>query len=273
MIYKTIFTGLVVGVLAIASPALGVPTTSGQLTTPGTSRTLVLPPQADNSPFISLGTSIDPISGKVVEGYAIFHHREGHEKGGAPGGGGDVSSCYAFLAKDAKWKTLEPWIVNPTNLEGLSDAFVLNNLSANIAKWETAGEADILGDGTSTSSILVADTASPDGVNEVYFADIADPGVIAVTITWGVFGGPPSGRELVEWDQVYDDVSFDWSLTGETGRMDFENIAQHELGHALGLSHPDDSCLDETMYRFAGLGEIKKQDLSAGDIAGADKLY
>ena len=55
--------------------------------------------------------------------------------------------------------------------------------------------------------------------------------------------------------------------------MDFENIAQHELGHSIGMGHPSDSCTEETMYRFAETGETKKQTLEAGDIAGVNDLY
>lgn len=256
------------------------------LTTPGTSKTLFLPAPADNSGVISLGTAVDPTTGKVVEGFAFihprtgYHHRPGHD-GGPPGGGGGGSKCFAFTSKGAKWKTLEPWLVNASNAAGLGSGFVLGNLAANIDKWEDAADgvvdgvkgADILGNGSGTSTVLTADTAAPDGQNEVYFADIADPNAIAVTIVWGIFAGPPGGRELVEWDQVYDDVDFSWSQTGEAGKMDFENVATHELGHAVGMAHPDDSCTEETMYRFASPGETKKRTLNTGDITGINQLY
>jgi len=108
----------------------------------------------------------------------------------------------------------------------------------------------------------------------VMFAAIDDPGVIAVTITWGVFSGPPSGRELVEWDQVYDDVDFAWGdADTNTSAMDLLNIAVHEIGHAAGLAHPDLTCTDETMYAYAAEGETKKRDLNAGDIAGIRDIY
>ena len=55
-----------------------------------------------------------------------------------------------------------------------------------------------------------ADEVAPDGVNEVLFADLSDAGVIAVTITWGIFSGPPPGRELIEWDLVFEDPDFVW---------------------------------------------------------------
>src|SRR3989344_7389197 len=52
-----------------------------------------------------LGKTFDEQSGKVVQGYAIYKYKNGHAKGGipgAPGGGSGTSSCYTFLAKDAK---------------------------------------------------------------------------------------------------------------------------------------------------------------------------
>lgn len=225
----------------------------------------------------SLGTAV--VDGKVVQGLAFidykkgFAHKPKHNPGGPGGNGGGGEKCFSFLAKGAKWKTVEPWIVNPANTEGLTGNFVLSNLSSDIGKWETAAGVNILGDGSITSTTLVADTSSPDGKNEVYFADISSEGAIAVTIVWGFFSGPPFLRELVEWDQVYDDVDFDWSSTGEAGKMDFENIATHELGHSVGMGHPDDSCTEETMYRFADFGETKKRTLEAGDITGVQKLY
>lgn len=212
------------------------------------------------------------VDGRLVEGYAVFHHKPGHNKGGDSGGTGG-STCYAYLANGAKWNNVEDWVVNPTNSEGLSDSFVFDNLVDDIQKWETESSADILGSGSLTTDVLSADTSSPDNLNEVYFADIDSSGAIAVTIVWGVFRGPPSQRGLVAWDMVFDDVDFDWSSIGELDKMDFENIASHEIGHAVGMGHPDGSCTEETMYAYASEGETKKRDLNSGDIAGIQKLY
>ncbi len=191
--------------------------------------------------------------------------------------GGGTSNCFAFLAKGAKWNVIEPWVINPANIRGLNATFLIDNVSKNIQKWEEAAGFDIMGGGTSTTQSLSADTISPDDQNEIYFADISS-GAIAVTIVWGIFLGPPRGRELVEWDQIYNDVDFDWSDRSDTeaeaaGKMDFENIAAHEIGHSCGMGHPDDSCIEETMYRFAAFGETKKSTLEAGDIAGIIELY
>lgn len=258
---------------------------SATLDASGTSRNLTLPTPADNSPVISLGTGIDPKTGKMVEGLAFIHYKKDftHKPNHPGGGGGTTSKCFSFLSQGTKWKTVESWVVNPANTRSLTSTFVFDNLSSNIGKWEDAADGtvgngvsvDILGSGSSTNSALVADSQNPDGQNEVYFADVSSQGAIAVTIVWGIFSGPPFARELVEWDQVYDDVDFDWSAsaTGEAGKMDFENVSTHEIGHSDGMGHPDDSCTEESMYRFSANGETKKRDLNTGDIAGINQLY
>ena len=83
---------------------------------------------------------------------------------------------------------------------------------------------------------------------------------------------------MIGQDLIFDNVDFQWTNVDSTNLvgknvMDLENIAQHELGHSAALSHPDDSCTEETMYRYAGAWEVKKRDLNNGDIAGIVDLY
>lgn len=239
-----------------------------------------------------LGTAMD--QGRVVEGYAIIHHKKNFAKptgckddGKCQGwedascddcqgaGGEPTSTCFGFLGKGGgvKWKAVENYMIDPDNSRGLTSTFISDRFTLDIGKWESAAGADILGSEIPNTGDG-ADFSSPDTKNEVLFGDIADPNTIALTVVWGVFRGPPSGRELVEWDQVYDDVTFDWSSSGEARKMDFENIVTHELGHSVGLDDlTKDSCSAETMFGTSANGEIKKRDLEAGDIAGVKKLY
>ncbi len=277
---------LIFSVLAVAAKPNLVPATVNP-----SGKTVTIPEHAvEVAPGVfSLGTAVH--EGKVVQGYAMVHYREspGKPSGcnndgkcqgwedascGDCSGGAPTSSCYGFLSKGAKWKTLEPYVVNPSNVHGLNSSFVMENFASDVGKWEAAASVDILGPGSLTFEALEADTVSPDGNNEVYFGSIDDSNAIAITIVWGTFGGRPSARELVEWDQVYDQVDFGWSATGEPGKMDFENIATHELGHSIGLDDLYDSaCSEETMYGYASEGDTNKRTLEAGDIAGAQKLY
>lgn len=258
--------------------------------TPDGVHTLVLPEPAEGAHVVSLGSAVDPGTGKKVEGYAIIHYKEGHghKPGHGNGGGGSgTSTCYSYLANGAKWKTVEPYLVDITNSVGLlvesgttNGVTIHTVVAGGIAKWEDAADGtvgngagvDILGS-EATGIVDGVDTSSPDDKNEVLFGSVSSPGAIAVTTVWGVFAGPPSQRRLVEWDQIYDTTDYDWSLRGEAGKMDFENIATHELGHSVGMGHPENMCTEETMYAYANYGEITKRDLHTGDIAGVNNLY
>ena len=236
--------------------------------------------------------------GKVVEGYAflikdkkrfakprtvcgngICEPRENARKcpedcGGEDPEDPDTNSCYDFLAKEAKWKTVEDYIVDPSNTKSLNENFIRSNLASDITKWETAAGVDILGDEDTTKTVNRATIGSLNGENEVMFADINSPGAIGVTIIWGTFSAPKPFRKLVEWDMIFDDADFYWSSTGESDKMDFENIATHELGHAVGMGDLyTDLCSEQTMYGYANNGETKKRTLEAGDIAGLNILY
>ena len=242
-----------------------------------------------------LGKAFD--KGRIVEGYAfMLKNKKGFGKPGTVCGNGfcesgenarkcpedcggevptepDTSSCYGFLASGAKWKSVEPYLVDTYNTRNLNDDFIRSNLDFDISKWEAVDGVDILG--YEVSGVVDRNNiGNLNNKNEVMFADIDSPGAIGVTIIWGIFGGRPSSRVLVEWDMVFDDADFDWSSAGEVGKMDFENIATHELGHAAGMGDLyTNECSEQTMYGYAGYGETKKRTLESGDIAGISALY
>ena len=120
---------------------------------------VALPAQAiEVAPGVfSLGMGSD--NGKMVQGYAFVHYKDKKVKPGTECGNGicepgenarkcpadcggedpidpDDSDCYGFLAKGAMWKTVEDYMVDPTNTRGLDGAFVRSNLAVDIDKWE-----------------------------------------------------------------------------------------------------------------------------------------
>jgi len=227
-----------------------------------------------------LGKAIDPVSGKTVEGY-LFRHPVGLDWSLAEADriAAATDTCYGFLADGAKWKHIESWLVNPAKA-GLTGSFILSNMTSDIAKWEDAADGvpgdgsyiDILGNGSLTNSKLSLSKGKPNGKNAVLFGKLG-ASTIAVTIIWGVFSGPVENRELIEWDQQYN-TAFAWSMSGEPGKMDFENIATHELGHSCGLDDQYSSaCSEVTMYGYASYGETKKRTLEDPDITGISTLY
>ena len=58
------------------------------------------------------------------------------------------------------------------------------------------------------------------------------------------------------------------------GAYDVRNIATHEVGHVCGLADLYTArSSEQTMYGYGGIGEVKKDSLASGDIAGLQKLY
>lgn len=258
---------LLVGILMTSAFVIAKPDTPLVLSTNDQSGVSVIIPAhavqvADN--VFSLGESRD-VNGKMVEGFLFIYYKKENAKpqwaGQGQGGGG---KCYEFLSKGAKWKTTESYIT------GFGIDPILTEASLNA--WDSEVSFNIFGPRITSATPDGADSVSPDGKNEVEFQNLGQTNTIAYTIVWGIFSGPPGQRELVEWDAVFNSA-YAWSEIGETGKMDYQNIATHEFGHALGLGHPQDNCAEETMYAYANYGETKKRDLYTGDIVGINKLY
>jgi hypothetical protein len=185
------------------------------------------------------------------------------------------SRCYTFLAKDVKWR-------DPSNSGCVVDSEngpegFLAAVSAATGTWAAETTANILPFCEPASDYescdLLPDENSPDGYNEILFGDLNDDRIIAVTIVWGIFGGPPAQRQIVEYDMVFNSF-FTWSDDGREGAMDIQNIATHEFGHALGLGDLyETACAEVTMYGYSTEGETTKQSLESADIAGLQALY
>jgi hypothetical protein len=92
-------------------------------------------------------------------------------------------------------------------------------------------------------------------------------GVIAVTMSW------VKGKRVLEVDCLMN-TYYGWSLTGEAGKMDVQNIMTHELGHFCGIAdlyNNADYWL--TMYGYSDFGETYKRTLGLGDILGLEAVY
>jgi hypothetical protein len=257
--------------LALAVSFLANPAFATKPSNPG----FTLPSNAvEVSPNIySLGKAYDSATHELVDGYAIVHKKNDAKTSGASNNAKNLS-CYGFIASGAKWKVSpEPWRVTSAGAT-LDGIFLLNNIGANISKWESAitGTHDILGIGTLVSTSPTNKNVL-DNVNEVSFGPITDSNTIAVTTVWGNFGGPTFNRQIVEWDQVFNSA-YSWSSNGEAGKMDFNNISTHELGHAVGMGDIYQSgCGSVTMYGYASVGDTNKQTLEIQDITGINELY
>ena len=222
-------------------------------------------------------------SGRVVERRVNIFYRSG--EAGVECSKCDRKKCYSFFARGARWKTTEPYLLDPTNEDGLSPGFVARRIRRSLNAWDRQVRFNIFGR-REPGDVDGADLEWPDEKNEVLFVHRivdetgAEDTIIAVAIVWGIWDGPVRDREIVEWDMVFNDY-FKWGNAGRTDEtglgdpeiMDLQNIAAHEAGHAAGLDHPNRHCTEETMYAFAENGETKKRTLHTGDKIGIKKLY
>lgn len=189
-----------------------------------------------------------------------------------------MSECFGTYARGARWKQATDYVVDPGNRLGLSSDFVYANVDQAVKTWNDVSETfQIFGRRINKNEVHTngADLTQPDGYKEIRFGNIGEPGVVALTCVWGIFDGKESERKIVEFDQVYDQVDWQWNDANINSRaMDFLSILTHELGHAIGLTDQyEDHCSEATMYGYSRVGEIKKRTLAAPDKNGICYLY
>ncbi len=180
---------------------------------------------------------------------------------------GKTETCYKLLG--VKWTALPVnYVINPTNPQGLSEAFVNSAVSTSAETWDSATSSELFNNAYSIN--YNAKYGVQNYQNAIAFGDYPDNNVIAVTSIWYT----RVGKKIVEFDQLYN-TRFVWGdATVNPTKMDLQNIATHELGHAVGLDDIySSSCSSVTMYGYSDNGEIQKRTLETPDIKGLQSLY
>ena len=185
--------------------------------------------------------------------------------------------CYKLNSNGYKWKKTEPFIVDPTNDVGLDSNFIIESVRSGVNEWN--GQLSNKNKFFRLENMRIEridgiDTDSPNGNNEMIMGYLDDDSVIAVTITWGLFNGPISQREIVEWDMIFNQKYAFGDVSRNRNKMDFESIFVHEFGHVLGLGDIySRSCNQATMYGMSSEGETNKRSLAQADSQGIKVLY
>jgi len=142
---------------------------------------------------------------------------------------------------------------------------VTQALDTAFATWHMADPAQVF----TYDGVTGIRVARYDGKNVIAWKGI-DCSAIAITYVWYW----ADTKELAEVDTMFN-KNLPWAVSPYTqpciqsDAYDVQNIATHEFGHWVGL---DDLYADIdselTMYGYGALGELKKDTLGAGDIAG-----
>lgn len=229
---------------------------------------------ADKAPVIERVDDLLVLTPPGLQKIVFIHYKKGYAKPPWAGGGKKENKCYEFLGRGVLWKDLPVnYVIDPDNPQGLSQEFITDAIYKATEEWDAHTSTELFGSFTIDHEASW-DSDAPDGRNELLFGDYPEEGVIAVTVVWGYFYGPPKDRKIIEFDVLFDN-DFAWGdATANPNAMDLQNIATHELGHGIGLGDLyDTTCSEETMYGYSDYGETKKRTLNNGDITGLHELY
>ena len=171
-------------------------------------------------------------------------------------------------ASYARWGSSPvTFYVNPVNAD-VSQAAAVAALQAGMEVWNTQSGSSFryqYGGATTDTS------TGYDNRNVVFFRNVSNGSTIATTYSWWSGSGEMLDSDIVFWDGPF---TF---FTGSSGcgvvanAAYMEDIAAHEFGHALGLSHS--SSTDATMYPTYSYCSMAFRTLAADDINGAKALY
>ncbi|MCX8194795.1 MAG: matrixin family metalloprotease [Candidatus Micrarchaeota archaeon] len=174
--------------------------------------------------------------------------------------------CYKLMG--IKWGVLPVnYVINPANPQGLDESFIANAIFSSAEAWDSATSKELSG---SYSIDYSAQYGVRDDKNSLVFGSLSQGNVIAMTAVWYA----PKTKRILEFDIVFN-TNYQWGdATLDSSRMDLQNIATHELGHAFGLGDLYlSSCSAVTMFGYSAAGETSKRSLEQPDIAGLQRIY
>jgi hypothetical protein len=218
---------------------------------------------------ISFASVVEAKPNRLIE-KRVFIHRAKPDNPGKPDkppkgdGGGGGKEWYKYSG--IHWASSDLAVSYIVDLDGsgLESDPAINIIVSSFEVWDVETETEIFGSASQGDTVA----GVRDDINGISFGQ-DEPGIIAVTSIWYY----TLSGEIVEVDTLFN-TYYTWSLSGDSGKMDLGNIATHEFGHWLLLEDLyNKPAGDQTMYGYSTYGEISKQSLESGDIAGIEAIY
>jgi hypothetical protein len=177
--------------------------------------------------------------------FELLHNEDGHE---------------------LRWDQMPiSYTVNVQNAEGISAADFKGAVRAATYAWSSVDSADV--EFVSNGETETAES-SHDWENVIFF-DYNwqhDDDLLALNSNWSYSDGT-----IVGFD-IRINPNHEWTVTGEEGASDLQNMLTHEIGHSLGLDHTTVDA-EASMFHASAAGEMSKRTLKSDDMAGVTYLY
>ena len=187
-----------------------------------------------------------------------------------------VSSSFAYVLTGQKWQDSAlpvSYYINQSGSDDVSDGTDITAIQTSFSTW--TGVATTYFRTTYAGTTASNATGTNDSTNVMGWAELnthANYGNMgASTLAVCTWWFNATTNYISDSDIGFNGVDFTWGTTGAAGVYDIQNIATHEIGHFLGLTHPTGT--ETTMYASAAIGETKKRTLDQDDIDGVTALY
>jgi len=188
------------------------------------------------------------------------------------------------VVKSAGWKLPNKTWDYYLNLGSIPNSFsqdsFKNFTNLAFAQWKNRTDLAKTNINFNYKDSTTASEAKYDQENVITWGSVSSSNAIAVTYTWY----DRRTKVVAENDTVMNNgISFPWSWAdylglkncGISGAYDAQDILTHELGHWVGLNdHYTSAYANNTMFGYGSPGgEVKKDTLTTGDIAGVNSIY
>jgi uncharacterized protein (TIGR03437 family) len=165
--------------------------------------------------------------------------------------------------------------LNPAGSDDIPFSEVERVITESFNTWENIPASTVAFQRGPNSS---STTTTSDGVYQIYWLEnsttTADglnlAGAFAVSRLTTYTNGPRAG-EIIDASLVFNGNQYNWATDGRGNAADLQEVATHEIGHGIGISHSPIG--GSTMFPRTGPGRTQGRSLQTDDQIAASVAY